>query len=45
MREVSPERSVFANLRDEAPQGLIGYLRFVDEDGGRGVRGALFLGQ
>ena len=33
----------FRDLREEAPKGLVGYLRFIDEDGGRGMRGALFL--
>jgi hypothetical protein len=33
----------FRDLRDEEGLGLAGYLRFVTEDGGRGIRGALFL--
>ena len=33
----------FRDLRDEDSLGLAGYLRFISEDDGRGVRGALFL--
>lgn len=33
----------FRDLRDEEGLGLAGYLRFVTEDDGRGIRGALFL--
>lgn len=33
----------FRDLRDEDNLGTAGYLRFVSEDGGRGIRGALFL--
>jgi hypothetical protein len=33
----------FQDLREEAPPGLVAYLRFVQEDGGRGLRAALFV--
>lgn len=33
----------FRDLREEAPSGLIGFLRFIEEEGGRGLRAALFL--
>ncbi len=33
----------FRDLRNEDDLGLAGYLRFVTEDDGRGIRGALFL--
>src|SRR5438093_236090 len=33
----------FRDVRDEEGLGLAGYLRFVTEENGRGVRGALFL--
>lgn len=33
----------FRDLRDEDDLGLAGYLRFVSEENGRGIRGALFL--
>jgi hypothetical protein len=33
----------FRDLREEDSLGLAGYLRFVNEQNGRGVRGALFL--
>lgn len=33
----------FRDHSDTEDLGLAGYLRFVDEDGGRGLRGALFL--
>ena len=33
----------FRDLRDEENQGLAGYLRFVSEEDGHGIRGALFL--
>ena len=33
----------FRDLRDEDSLGLAAYLRFVEEEGGRGIRGALFL--
>ncbi len=33
----------FRDLRPDDGGALAGYLRFVDEDGGRGIRGALFI--
>ncbi len=33
----------FRDLREEDGLGLAGYLRFISEDNGRGIRGALFL--
>jgi hypothetical protein len=33
----------FRDLREEDSLELAGYLRFVDEENGRGIRGALFL--
>lgn len=33
----------FEDLREGEPVGVVGFLRFVDEAGGKGVRGALFL--
>ena len=33
----------FRDLRDEDSLGLAGYLRFISEENGRGIRGALFL--
>ena len=33
----------FRDLRDEDSLGLAGFLRFVSEENGRGIRGALFL--
>lgn len=33
----------FEDLREGEPTGAVGFLRFVDEAGGKGVRGALFL--
>ena len=33
----------FEDLREGEPTGAIGFLRFVDEAGGKGVRGAFFL--
>ena len=32
----------FRDRSDEEPAGLVGYLRFVDESNGKGIRGALF---
>lgn len=33
----------FRDLMDDEPAGVAAYLRFVDEPGGRGIRGALFI--
>lgn len=33
----------FEDLREGDPTGAVGFLRFVDEAGGKGIRGALFL--
>lgn len=33
----------FEDLREGEPTGAVGFLRFVDEAGGKGIRGALFL--
>ena len=33
----------FEDLREGEPSGAVGFLRFVDEAGGKGTRGALFL--
>lgn len=33
----------FRDLRSDSGSALAGYMRFVDEDGGRGLRAALFL--
>ena len=33
----------FEDLRAGEPTGAVGFLRFVDEAGGKGIRGALFL--
>lgn len=33
----------FHDLRPEDGSALAGYLRFIDEDGGQGIRGALFI--
>ena len=33
----------FEDLREGDPAGAVGFLRFVDEAGGKGIRGALFL--
>ena len=33
----------FEDLKEGEPTGAVGFLRFVDEAGGKGIRGALFL--
>ena len=33
----------FEDLREGEPTGAVGFLRFVDEAGGKGIRGAFFL--
>ena len=33
----------FRDLGEEGPSGVAGYLKFVDEPDGRGIRGALFV--